>query len=371
MGEVYRARDTALDRDVAVKVLPETMAQDPDRLIRFEREAKAVARLAHPNILEIWDYGTDGGVSYAVTELLEGETIRDRLSQGPLEWSRAAEVGAAIADGLAAAHQAGIVHRDLKPSNVFLTVDGRVKVLDFGLAAVHSRTDAEVETEGPGSTLTEHGAVIGTVGYMAPEQVRGEPADHRSDIFALGCVMYETVTGRRAFEWETAAETMAAILKEEPAEMSSAGVVPPPELERTISRCLEKRPDERYQSAVDLGRTLREISSISEPRPIHFPSRRTRIGLWIAVGAVALANRQRQWGGDFRPAGRGAVVAAFQGEIVDRNRVDVGRTQQVDHQSVDAAGVIGVVGQRGRFARQQRRFVRRDRCVVRGARGGS
>jgi len=288
MGEVYRARDTTLDRDVAIKVLPDNMAQDSDRLIRFEREAKAVASLAHPNILEIWDYGSDGGVSYAVTELLEGETVRDRLSRGPLEWSRAAEVGAAIAGGLAEAHQAGIVHRDLKPSNVFLTADGRVKILDFGLAAVRAAAAEEGEESGPGSTLTERGAVIGTVGYMAPEQVRGEPADHRSDIFALGCVMYETVTGQRAFARETAAETMAAILKEEPAEMSSAGVAPPPELERTICRCLEKGPDERYQSAVDLGHTLREISSIAEPKPMRVAARRRRVGLWLGVGAIAI-----------------------------------------------------------------------------------
>jgi len=287
MGEVYRARDTSLDRDVAVKVLPDGTAQDADRLSRFEREAKAVASLAHPNILEIWDYASDGGVNYAVTELLEGDTLRDRLSRGPLEWSKAAEVGAAIAGGLAAAHQAGIVHRDLKPSNVFLTTDGRVKVLDFGLASVRSRVVGQGSDE-PGSTFTEKGAVVGTVGYMAPEQVRGEPADHRSDIFSLGCVTYESITGQRAFERETAAETMAAILKEEPAEMLSLGVVAPPELERTIGRCLAKRPDERYQSAVDLSRTLREISSVGEPKPIRLSARRRRLGFWIAVGIVAI-----------------------------------------------------------------------------------
>jgi len=287
MGEVYRARDSALDRDVAVKVLPEGMAQDSDRLVRFEREAKAVARLAHPNILEIWDYGSDGGVSFAVTELLEGETLRDRLSRGPLDWSKAAEVGAALADGLAAAHQAGIVHRDLKPSNVFLTGDGRVKVLDFGLASVRSRAVGQGSGE-PGSTFTEKGAVVGTVGYMAPEQVRGEPADHRSDIFALGCVMYESVTGQRAFERETAAETMAAVLKEEPAEMSAAGIVPPPDLERTVRRCLEKRPEERFQSAADLAHILRDISTVSAPGSINLKARGRRVGLWLAFGVVAV-----------------------------------------------------------------------------------
>ncbi len=220
-----------------------------------------------------------------MTELLEGETLRDRLSGGPLDWCMAAEVGSLIAEGLAAAHQAGIVHRDLKPSNVFITVDGRVKVLDFGLASVRSRVVGQGSDE-PGSTFTEKGAILGTVGYMAPEQVRGEPADHRSDIFSFGCVLYEAVTGQRAFERETAAETMAAILKEEPAEMSSSGVLPPPELERTITRCLAKRPDERYQSATDLAHTLRDISSIAEPRPIRMLANRRLVGLWLSVGAV-------------------------------------------------------------------------------------
>ena len=315
MGEVYRARDSTLERDVAVKVLPETMARDPERLSRFEREAKAVASLAHPNLIEIWDFGSEGGVSYAVTELLEGETLRDRLSRGPLDWSKAADVGAAIADGLAAAHQAGIVHRDLKPSNVFLTADGRVKVLDFGLAAVRSQAVAGEDTEGPGSTLTEKGAVIGTVGYMAPEQVRGEPADHRSDIFSLGCVMYETVTGQRAFERETAAETMAAILKEEPAEMSSAGVVSPPELERAIQRCLEKRSEERFQSAADLAHILRDISTDSAPGRIRLKARGKRVGLWLAFGivaivasALALSSLLSRGGTEPRPVRRYSII---------------------------------------------------------------
>jgi serine/threonine-protein kinase len=314
MGEVYRARDTTLDRDVAIKVLPEGMAQDADRSSRFEREARAVARLAHPNILEIWDYGTDDGVSYAVAELLEGETVRDRLSRGPLEWSRAAALGAAIADGLAAAHRAGIVHRDLKPSNVFLTADGRVKILDFGLASVRSDIASEPDASGPGSTLTEHGAMVGTVGYMAPEQVRGEPADHRSDIFALGCVIYESVAGRRAFESETAADTMAEILKGEPAEISSAGVVPPPELERVIRWCLAKRPEERCQSAADLSHTLREISLIAEPLPIHRKAIRRRLGL-LAIGAVtvlavafALSGLLSKGGTNPRPVRRYSIV---------------------------------------------------------------
>jgi len=206
MGVVFRAHDERLDRDVAIKVLPESVAQDPDRIGRFEREAKAVARLDHPNILAIFDFGADEGVTYSVTELLEGETLRERLEVGALGWRKAAESGAAIAEGLAAAHGAGIIHRDLKPDNIFLISDGRVKILDFGLAR-------DVEAAAPDEThsltvsrYTDPGAVMGTAGYMSPEQVRGERADHRSDIFSLGCVLYETASGRRAFARDTAVE---------------------------------------------------------------------------------------------------------------------------------------------------------------------
>ena len=240
MGEVYRARDNQLDRDVAVKVLPEAVAQNPDRLERFESEAKAVAKLSHPNILDIHDYGREGEITYSVTELLEGETLRERLEGGTLGWRKATEIGAAIADGLAAAHEAGIIHRDLKPSNVFLTSDGRVKVLDFGLARHESLQQGESGTHAP--TLTRHtdpGTVLGTVGYMSPEQVKGEVVDARSDIFSLGCVLYEMVSGRRAFVRDTAVETFIAILKEEPAEISTPGVELPAELAGTVRRCLE------------------------------------------------------------------------------------------------------------------------------------
>ena len=206
MGEVDRAHDERLDRDVAVKVLPASVAQDPERIARFEREAKAVAKLAHPNILEVWDYGTDNGVTYSVTELLEGETLRERLEVGALGWRKGAEIGAFIADGLAAAHGAGIIHRDLKPDNVFITSDGRVKILDFGLARDVTAA-APDETHSPTvSRYTDPGAVMGTAGYMSPEQVRGDPADARRDICALGSVLYEMATGRRAFARDTAAE---------------------------------------------------------------------------------------------------------------------------------------------------------------------
>jgi tetratricopeptide (TPR) repeat protein len=294
MGEVYRARDTELEREVAIKVLPEAVAQNLDRLERFKREARAVAKLAHPNILEIWDFGTDGDITYSVTELLEGETLRERLEGGTLGWRRATETGAAIADGLAAAHEAGIVHRDLKPSNVFVTNDGRVKVLDFGLARHDSLEGEESGTEAP--TLTRHtdpGTVLGTVGYMSPEQVSGRTVDHRSDIFSLGCVLYEMVSGQRAFARDTAVETMNAILKEEPADIATSGAALPPELAGTVRRCLEKKPQSRFQSASDLAYNLRTVSSASTPTATgRMPTttvRTTRWWLpWFAVAAGVL-----------------------------------------------------------------------------------
>jgi serine/threonine protein kinase len=216
MGEVYRARDTELEREVAVKVLPSSVATDPDRLARFQREARAVAALSHPNILEIFDVGMHDGLQYAVTELLEGQTLRERLPGKGMAWQKVVEIGSGIAEGLAAAHGKGIVHRDLKPENIFVTSDGRVKVLDFGLARIETEISPEAET----ATLTPAGTVAGTImgtpGYMAPEQVRGKPADTRSDIFALGCVLYEMVVGRRTFGGDTAPDTMASILKEDP-----------------------------------------------------------------------------------------------------------------------------------------------------------
>ena len=197
MGEVYRARDLRLGREVAVKVLPDHLARDPDSLARFEREARAVAALAHPNILDIHDFGNEGGIEYLVTELLQGETLRQRLTGTPLPWRTAVEIGLAVADGLASAHSHGIVHRDLKPENVFLTFDGRVKILDFGLA--RQAPEKSTETSPTVATPTRTGTVMGTVGYMSPEQARGGHADPRSDIFSLGCILYEMTTGRRAF----------------------------------------------------------------------------------------------------------------------------------------------------------------------------
>jgi len=255
MGEVWRARDTELGREVAVKVLPDDFASDETRLERFQREAKALAALSHPNLLDIYDVGTTDGIHYAVTELLEGDTLRERITPNGLPWKKVTSIGAAVADGLAAAHGRGIIHRDLKPENLFITADGRVKILDFGLASVHEEADADAET----ATITEAGTVMGTPGYMAPEQVKGKQADARSDIFSLGCVIYEMASGHRAFGGDTGVEVLAAILKEEPPQLSSSGAAVPVDLERAVHRCLEKRPEARFQSAADLAYSLKSV----------------------------------------------------------------------------------------------------------------
>jgi TolB-like protein/Flp pilus assembly protein TadD len=286
MGEVYRAKDERLQRDVAVKVLPGSVAGDPERLARFEREAKALAQLSHPSILSIFDFGREGETTYAVMELLEGENLRKRLDRERLSWRRAVEIGAAVAEGLASAHGAGVVHRDLKPENVFLTRDGRVKILDFGLARLDTVTPPQGPTLSLDSAGTEPGVVLGTVGYMAPEQVRGEPAGPPADIFALGCLLYEMLTGRKAFRRDTAAETMTAILKEPAPKLEPPGADMSSELEGIVGRCLEKNPAERFQSAGDLAFSLREtVKSSMQPLPAEPSASRCR---WIA-GAVLAA----------------------------------------------------------------------------------
>jgi tetratricopeptide (TPR) repeat protein len=302
MGEVYRARDERLDRDVAIKVLPEEVAGDPHRLARFEREAKAVAKLNHPNILDVYELGDHEGRPFMATELLEGETLRERLSGTFLGWRKTTEIGAAIADGLGAAHEAGICHRDLKPSNVFITADGRVKVLDFGLARYEDAGAGRDLTHAPTITRqTDPGTVLGTVGYMSPEQVRAETVDQRSDIFSLGCVLYEMVSGQRAFTGDSAVETMNAILKEEPTDVSASGAELPPELAGTIRRCLEKRPQARFQSASDLAYNLRTISSASVPSGAREAPRvrdRRRSAVWFALaaaGVIAVAAGVAVW----------------------------------------------------------------------------
>ncbi len=259
MGEVYRARDHRLDREVAVKILPLSFTQDPDLLVRFEREAKAVAALSHPNILAIHDYGTDEGVPFAVMELLEGETLRQRLTRSPLTWREALALGAAIADGLTAAHARSIIHRDLKPENLFLTTDGRVKILDFGLARVEPEAPVDVGTVSYRPDLTSPGTVLGTFGYMSPEQIRGWVVDARSDIFSLGCILYEMVTGRRAFTRATRADSIAATLNEDlPKDWQAAPKVLLT-VKRLIQHCLAKNPADRCPSARDLVLALRTI----------------------------------------------------------------------------------------------------------------
>jgi len=284
MGEVYRARDSRLGRDVAIKVLPERLEQDPQALSRFEREAQAVAALSHPNILVLHDIGVQDGIAYAVTELLEGETLRERLSRAPLPWRKAAEIGAAIAEGLAAAHSKGIVHRDIKPANIFVTSDGRVKILDFGLARQKSAAAPHEDTAT--LTETEAGTVTGTIGYMSPEQVRGGAVEAPSDIFSLGCVLYEMVAGRRAFSGSSAGDTMAAILKEDPPAIADTGRQAPAELGRVIDRCLAKNPAQRFHSAHDLAFALKGLLAAGGDKPAAAAPRGVRLRLSLAIAAT-------------------------------------------------------------------------------------
>jgi hypothetical protein len=265
MGEVYRARDARLQRDVAIKVLPASLVNDPDALARFEREARAVAALSHPNILAIFDFGKEGQVVYAAMELLEGETLRSRLDAGPLPLRKAIETGRDIARGLAAAHDQGIVHRDLKPENLFVTRDGRLKILDFGLARQVSPLPADGTKSPTVARDTTPGTILGTAGYMAPEQLKGMPADARSDIFAFGAVLYEMLSGQRAFRGGNAVETLHAILHDEPAGLGSPDRPVAPALDKLVRRCLEKNPDERYRSAHDLAFDLDLLSGLSVP----------------------------------------------------------------------------------------------------------
>jgi tetratricopeptide (TPR) repeat protein len=265
MGEVYRAKDTRLGREVAIKVLPAEFATDPDRLRRFEHEARAVAALDHPNILAIHDIGSHEGAPYLVTELLEGESLRDKLTGSPLPPRKVLGVAIQVASGLAAAHEKGIVHRDLKPENLFVTSDGHVKILDFGIAKLVAPRNLERPALATTAVeATEAGMTLGTVGYMSPEQVRGQAVDQRSDIFSFGCVLYEMVSGQRAFWGKTIADTISAILHEDPPRLSGAGRSIPPELQRIITRCLEKDAADRLESARDLGFALQAMSGAAE-----------------------------------------------------------------------------------------------------------
>ena len=294
MGEVFRARDTRLGRQVAVKILPDSVSQDPRRVARFETEARALAALSHPNILGIHDLGRSDGRLYAVTELLEGQSLRDRMAGEPVAWRKAAEIGAAIADALASAHAAEIVHRDLKPENVFITSDGRVKVLDFGLAKVVESVseDAVTLTSPSPHAVSVEGEIVGTLSYMAPEQLRGLKVDGRTDIFALGCVLFEMLSARRPFAGATQADTISAILRSEPPPLEAPGVEIPPGLGLVVSRCLEKRPEDRFDTAHDLALALRSIPTAAQPAARSglraLPARRRRILAAVTVAAAIL-----------------------------------------------------------------------------------
>jgi eukaryotic-like serine/threonine-protein kinase len=296
MGEVYRARDSRIGREVAIKVLPAALSSEPERQRRFEQEARAAGVLNHPNVLAVYDVGEHEGAPYIVSELLTGETLRRRIGGTPLPVRKAVDYAVQVARGLAAAHEKGIVHRDLKPDNLFVTRDGRVKILDFGLAKLGPETFFNEAAAGSAfsaietATGTLPGALLGTLGYMSPEQVEGLPADARSDIFSFGAVLYEMVTGRRAFKAQTAPETLTAILKEDPLESGGVEMALAPGLERLLRHCLEKSPDERFQSARDLAFALEALSGFSDvatARSPGFVSRGRRLRL--AAVAVALA----------------------------------------------------------------------------------
>ena len=293
MGEVWKARDPRLNREVAIKVLPEKVASDPEALARFEREAKAVAALSHPNVLGLFDLGRDGETAYAVTELLVGETLRQRLAEGPLPQRKALEYALQAAQGLAAAHEKGIVHRDLKPENLFVTSDGRIKILDFGLAKV-TAPEAENTRSPTAMAQTEPGTVMGTVGYMSPEQVRGRPVDKRSDIFSLGSILYEMLAGERAFRGDSPAETMAAIAQKDPPELAESGGRFPMAVERILRHCLEKRPEDRFDTAHDLAFAIETAMGVSSAPGTTVAAaapaarRKSRLG-WILGAAAAAA----------------------------------------------------------------------------------
>src|SRR5437660_1772272 len=298
MGEVYRARDEKLNRDVAIKVLPASLSQDEDRLRRFEQEAQAAGVLNHPNILAVYDVGMHDGSPYIVSELLEGETLRERLGGTAQPQRKAIDYAIQISHGLAAAHEKGIVHRDLKPENIFITKDGRVKILDFGIAKLIQADSGQQQTDIPTRRVdTGPGVVIGTVGYMSPEQVRGQAVDHRSDIFSFGAILYEMLSGRRAFHRESTADTISAILKEDPQDLSDTNQNISPGLERLMNHCLEKNPEARFHSARDLGFALEALSgsstvsgqTLTALTALSARSRITRHLPWVVAGVLFIA----------------------------------------------------------------------------------
>jgi Tol biopolymer transport system component/tRNA A-37 threonylcarbamoyl transferase component Bud32 len=362
MGEVYRAKDARLGREVAIKVLPASLTKDPDRLRRFEQEARAVAALNHPNILGIHDIGEQDGSPYIVSELLEGASLRAELEQGRFSARKAVDYAVQMAQGLSAAHEKNIVHRDLKPENVFITREGRVKILDFGLAKLAPNA-AGSDAEGADATMatmaavqnvpTEAGTVMGTAGYMAPEQVRGGAVDSRTDIFAYGSVLYEMVSGQRAFRRDTAAETMTAILKEDPPEFDDMTNPVSPALERIVRRCLEKKPEQRFQSAKDLAFALEAISGTTSTSKVAAASvaaadaaakererEQDKSRRWLNYAAGALAGSALAGAAAFLLRPKPPEPPSFTRVLYDRARVEQARFAQ-DGKAVVYTGSLG------------------------------
>jgi Tol biopolymer transport system component len=368
MGEVYRARDTRLLRDVALKVLPPSFVNDPERLRRFEQEARAIAALNHPNIVAVHDVGSANGVHYIVSELLEGETLRERVTASGMAARKAIEIAIQLANGLAAAHEKDIVHRDLKPENIFITRSGHVKILDFGLAKLKRVPGSADSPDSATVAETEAGIVMGTVGYMSPEQVKGDKADHRSDIFTFGSILYEVLNGQRAFKRDTGAETMTAILNEEPPEFTGHHGTVAPALERIVRHCMEKQPNQRFQSAHDIAFALESLSGLSSGATAAAPAV-ARSKPWVRPALAALVllaaglalgawlrpstadihpklhritfRRGTIWNARFTPDGNMIYGAAWEGRPIELYAAQTGSTESRPL-SVPNTGILAV-----------------------------